>query len=117
MRAVFIAPAVVLLVAALTGPAEAAHRTASLEGRLTCTAGSGCVYTLRNFGPQTSYVSYASREFGWGSAHFAGGGCLKPGQALRQVSFTHDGHGNEVTPMSSVSQVFTLPYMPGDNRC
>src|SRR5437879_3208958 len=103
MRAIFVAPVAIVAVAALTGPAEASHgrQTISLEGRLTCTAGAECVYTVRNDGPLTSYVSYGSREFGWGTAHFAGGGCLAPGQELRQVSFTHDGHGNEVRPASS----------------
>lgn len=109
-------PVAILAVAGLTGPAEALGRPAELQGRLTCAAGRECVYTLRNLGSRTSYVSYASREFSWGSAHFAGGGCLRPGESLRQVSFTHDGHGNEVRP-AAVSQPFTLPYRPGDNRC
>ena len=117
MRAIFVAPVAVLALAGLTGPAEAKGTRAELQGRLTCTPGQACVYTLRNLGPETSYVGYASREFGWGSAHFAGGGCLKPGESLRQVSFTHDGHGNEVRPETRVSQAFTLPYKPGDNRC
>ncbi len=117
MRAIFVAPVAILGVAAITGPADATARPSGLDGRLTCTAGQECVYTLRNDGSQTSYVSYASRQFGWGSAHFAGGGCLRPGESLRQVSFTHNGHGIEVVPGTSVSQPFDLPYMPGDNRC
>jgi len=119
MRAIFIAPVAIVAVAALTGPAEAAHQrqTIGLEGRLTCTAGAECVYTVRNTGPSTSYISYGSREFGWGSAHFAGGGCLAPGAAMRQVSYTHDAHGNPVLPTTSVSEAFRLPYVPHDNRC
>ena len=123
MRAIFIASVAIVAMAALIGPAEAAHRavqqprTTSLDGRLTCTAGGECVYTVRNTGPSTSYVSYGSEEFGWGSAHFAGGGCLAPGASLRQVSYTHDAHGNPVIPATSVSAPFLLPYVPHDNRC
>jgi hypothetical protein len=99
-------------------PADApARHAATLDGTLTCKVGDTCVYTLRNTGTQTSYVSYGNTAFPWGDAHFAGGGCLKPGQTLTEVAYTHNGHGIPRAAGSSVSEAFSLPYMPLDNRC
>jgi hypothetical protein len=90
---------------------------ARLTGTLVCTARAECVYTIRNPNAETSYVSYGNTAFSWGMAHFAGGGCLAPGQSLREVAYTHDGHGNQLQPPVSLSRPFSLPYVPHDNRC
>lgn len=88
-----------------------------LTGTLVCTARAQCVYTIHNPNAETSYVSYGNTAFRWGMAHFAGGGCIAPGQSLREVAFTHDGHGNQILPPESFSRPFSLPYVPHDNRC
>lgn len=90
---------------------------ARLTGTLVCRAGADCVYTIHNPNPETSYVSYGNTKFAWGMAHFAGGGCIAPGQSLREVAYTHDGHGNQLLPPVSLSRPFSLPYVPHDNRC
>lgn len=98
-------------------PAQLTASPTRLEGRLVCTQGAECVYTIHNPGTETSYISYWNTAFTWGDAHFSGGGCLAADQWYRQVAYTHDGHGNEILPHTSVSLLFSLPYKPHDIRC
>lgn len=119
MRLIAIAP--VLALGLVAASAAVAHSDPSpgggLQGSLSCVAGKECVYTVRNTGTQASYVPYGSMTFSWGKAHFPGGGCLKPGQQVSEIAFTHDGHGNRVVPRSTLTRPFQLPYRPGTHGC